>query len=190
MINDAFPWTGCGRCTYVTPSQYGAHSPSSTARVRLKQPFHSTLSKFIIIIVFTEVVYNNTWKKKHVSRVQSVAAVLYLQFLLHVMLFRMWNTMFCIFTLLFYEEGVQCPIWPFFAVPWFRAFPECCSGSLNDLETVPVSPIITGISFNFTVYMRWISIIRSLYRVSRGERASLRENVPYVKVNQSNPKHL
>ena len=29
-----------------------------------------------------------------------------------------------------------------------------------------------------------------LYRVSRGECARLRENVPYVKVHRSNPKHL
>ena len=30
----------------------------------------------------------------------------------------------------------------------------------------------------------------SIYRVSRGECARLRENVPYIKVHQSNPKHL
>ena len=29
-----------------------------------------------------------------------------------------------------------------------------------------------------------------IYRVSRGECASLRENVPYVKVHRYNPKHL
>ena len=34
---------------------------------------------------------------------------------------------------------------------------------LNDFEIVPVAPIITGITFGFTLHMRCISIVRSLY---------------------------
>ena len=34
---------------------------------------------------------------------------------------------------------------------------------LNDFEMVPVAPIITGITFVFTVHMSCISIVRSLY---------------------------
>ena len=34
---------------------------------------------------------------------------------------------------------------------------------LNDLEIVPVAPIITGITFVFTFHMRCIYIVRSLY---------------------------
>jgi len=34
---------------------------------------------------------------------------------------------------------------------------------LNDLEIVPVAPIITGITFVFTFHMRCISIVRDLY---------------------------
>jgi len=34
---------------------------------------------------------------------------------------------------------------------------------LNDFEIAPVAPIITGITFVFTFYMRCISIVRSLY---------------------------
>ena len=34
---------------------------------------------------------------------------------------------------------------------------------LNDLETVPVAPIITGITLVLTFHMRCISIVRSLY---------------------------
>ena len=34
---------------------------------------------------------------------------------------------------------------------------------LNDLEMVPVAPIITGITLAFTFHMRCISIVRSLY---------------------------
>ena len=34
---------------------------------------------------------------------------------------------------------------------------------LNDLEMVPVAPIITGITLVFTFHMRSISVVRSLY---------------------------
>jgi len=34
---------------------------------------------------------------------------------------------------------------------------------LNDLEMVPVAPVITGITFVFIFHMRCISIVRSLY---------------------------
>ena len=34
---------------------------------------------------------------------------------------------------------------------------------LNDLEMVPVAPIITGITLVFTFHMHYISIVRSLY---------------------------
>ena len=51
----------------------------------------------------------------HVSRVYTVAAVLYLQFVLHVMLFRPRN-MFCTFALVLAIVRVQCTIWLFFVV--------------------------------------------------------------------------
>jgi len=34
---------------------------------------------------------------------------------------------------------------------------------LNDFEMVPFAPIITGIAFVFTLQMRCISVVRSLY---------------------------
>jgi len=43
-------------------------------------------------------IYNYIPHTNHVSRVYSVAAVLYLQFVLHVMIFRPWNV-FCTYTL-------------------------------------------------------------------------------------------
>ena len=52
----------------------------------------------------------------HVSWVYSVAAVLYLQFVLHVMLFRPWN-MFCTFTLALPVVHEKWPVRLFFAVP-------------------------------------------------------------------------
>jgi hypothetical protein len=51
----------------------------------------------------------------HVARVYTVAAVLYLQFVLHVILFRVLN-MFCTYTLVLSKVCLQCPKWLFFAV--------------------------------------------------------------------------
>ena len=42
-------------------------------------------------------IYNYIPETNHVSRVYSVAAVLYLQFVLQVMLFRPWNIFFYLF---------------------------------------------------------------------------------------------
>jgi hypothetical protein len=64
-------------------------------------------------------IYDHMPETNHVSRVYSVAAVLYLQFVLQVMSFRMLD-MFCTFTLVLSEVPavcVQCPIWLLFAVP-------------------------------------------------------------------------
>ena len=61
------------------------------------------LGNYIIIIIIVRVIacmqgiYNYTPETKHVSMVYSVAAVLYLQFVLHVMLFCPCN-IFCTFT--------------------------------------------------------------------------------------------
>ena len=54
----------------------------------------------IIILVITSMhgIYNYIHETNHVSRVHSVAAVLYLEFVLHVMLFRTWNLCFYIST--------------------------------------------------------------------------------------------
>ena len=48
------------------------------------------------------------------------------------------------------------------------SFTSCFPGMLltyflNDSETVPVAPIITGITFLFTFHMRCISVVKSLY---------------------------
>ena len=57
---------------------------------------------------------------------------------------------------------MQCPKWLFCS-----SLTSCFPGMLltyflNDFETVPVAPIITGITFVFTFHMRCISIVRSL----------------------------
>jgi len=52
----------------------------------------------ILVITFIHGIYNYTPETNHISRSYSVGAVWYLQFVLHVMLFRPWNK-FCPFTL-------------------------------------------------------------------------------------------
>jgi hypothetical protein len=55
--------------------------------------------------------YNYILETNHVSRVNSVAAVLNLQFVLHVMILSPLNTrMVCSFTLALSVVRVQCPI--------------------------------------------------------------------------------
>jgi Na+/glutamate symporter len=66
-------------------------------------------------------IYNYITETNHVSRVYSVAAVLYLQSVLQVMLFHPWN-MFCTFTLALSVLCVQCPILLFFFFSYFPDF--------------------------------------------------------------------
>jgi len=91
----------------------------------------------------------------HVPRVHSVARILYLQFVLQVMLLRSWN-MLCTFTLALPVVRVQCPRRLFFAVPLISCFLgtllRCCP---SDFEIVPVALFISGITFPFTLHMRW-----------------------------------
>jgi hypothetical protein len=81
----------------------------------------------MLVITFMQSIYNYIPETNHVCRVYSVAAVLYLQSMLHVMLFRMLN-MFCTFTLALSVVCVQCPVRLYFAVLYFRALLVCCSG--------------------------------------------------------------
>jgi hypothetical protein len=69
----------------------------------------------IPVITLMHGIYNYIPETNHVSRVHSVAAVLYLQFVLHVMLFPMLN--FRTFTLALSAVRVQCPVWLCFVVP-------------------------------------------------------------------------
>jgi hypothetical protein len=69
----------------------------------------------VIIAVVMQGIYSCIPEANHDSRVYSVAAVLYLQSVLHVMLFHLWN-MFGTFTLALSTVCVQCTIWLFFVV--------------------------------------------------------------------------
>ena len=92
----------------------------------------------------------------------SVAAVVYFQFVLHLMLLCTLNMLWT-FTLARNDVYVQCPMWLFCS-----SLISCFSNMLlryclKDFEMVPVTLIINGITFAFTLHMCWISIITPLY---------------------------
>ena len=70
----------------------------------------------ILVITFMRGMYCYIPETNHLSWVYSVAALLYLKFVLHVMLFRLWN-MVCTFTLALPLAYEQCPVRLFFSVP-------------------------------------------------------------------------
>ena len=98
----------------------------------------------------------------YVPREYSVAAILLLLFMVLISLVAMLNL------LNFYISTFRsmCAV-PNMAV-FCSSFTSCFPGMLltyflNDSEIVPVAPIITGITFDFTFQMRSVSIIKSLY---------------------------
>jgi len=90
-------------------------------------------------------IYNYIPETNHVSRVYSVGAVLYLQFVLHVMLFCPWN-MFCTVTLALSIVCVQYQIWLCFVFPWFCAFLVCCSGIVSVILKWIQLPLLLPVS--------------------------------------------
>ena len=75
----------------------------------------------ILVFAFMQGIYNYIPETNHVSMVYSVASVLYLQFGLHVMLFRPWN-MFCTFTLALSVACLQRPIRLFSLISCFPGY--------------------------------------------------------------------
>jgi len=68
-----------------------------------------------MINYFMQGIYGYIPETRPFSRVQTVAAALYSQFVLHVMLFPVLNVLY--FTSALSAVSVQCPIWMFFVVP-------------------------------------------------------------------------
>jgi hypothetical protein len=94
-----------------------------------------------------QAIYNHAPETNHISTVHSVAAVLYLQFVLHVMLFRLLNTaVFCRFL-------ISC-------------FPDMLHRyCLVDFELVPAAPIVTGINFCFYIPHALIIIFAGVAKI-------------------------
>jgi hypothetical protein len=107
-------------------------------------------------------IYTYIPEKNYVPREYSVAAILLLLFMVLISLVSVLNLLY------FYISTFRsvCAV-PRVAVFW-SSLTSCIPGMqltyfLNDFEVVPVAPIITGITFVFTFYMRCISVVRSLY---------------------------
>ena len=107
-------------------------------------------------------IYTYIPETNYVPREYSVAVILLLLFMVLISLVSVLN-------LLYFYISTFCSIC---AVPNMAVFcsslTSCFPGMLltyllNDSETRPVAPIITGITFVFTFHMRSISIVRSLY---------------------------
>jgi hypothetical protein len=121
----------------------------------------------IILVTFMQGIYNYVSETNHVCRVCSVAAVLYLQFVPRVMLYRTWN---CV---LFFYISTFCSICavPNMAFFWggggssliFFFTSTLLRNWLTDFEMVPFASIMTGVAFAFTFHLHFISIMRSLY---------------------------
>ena len=106
-------------------------------------------------------IYHYLPETNHVSRVYSVAAVLYLQFVLYVMLFRILNVLF--FNISTFRSKCAVPKMAAFCSSLISYVPDMLFRyCLSDFEMVPVAPTTTGINFAFTFYMPWISI-KSFY---------------------------
>jgi hypothetical protein len=98
----------------------------------------------IIIITLMHGIYNYVSETNHVFRVCSVATILYLQFVLHVMLSRPWN-MFCTFTVAALSAVRGMCAMPNMAV-FCSSLISCSPGvllryCLSDFEMAPDAPI-------------------------------------------------
>ena len=107
-------------------------------------------------------IYNYIPETNHVSSVYSVAAVLCLQSMLHVMLLPVLNVLY--FYISTSRSMCEVSNMTVFCSSFILCFPclllRYC---LSDFEMVPVAPVIASITFAFTFHMRWISFARSLY---------------------------
>ena len=121
--------------------------------------FLGTASKFyfrfiiiiILVITFMHGIYNYIPETNRVSTVYSVAAVLYLQSVLPVMLFRLCN-MFCPFTLALLAVCVQLLIWLFLQFLNFVLF-RYVAEVLSECFWVGCStPTVTRITFAYYYY--------------------------------------
>ena len=97
-----------------------------------------------------------------VPREYSVAAVLLLLFMVLISLVSMLNLLY--FYISTFRSTCAVPSMAFFWISFTTCFPGMLlTYFLNDFEIVPVTHVITGITFVFTFHMRCISIVRTLY---------------------------
>ena len=113
----------------------------------------------MFVITLMQGIYNYIPEKNHVSGVYSVAAALYLQFVLHLILFRILN-MFLYFYISTFRSMCAVSNMAVFCSSVMSCYPcMLLRYCLGDFKMVPVSPVITDINFSFTFHMQWISIV-------------------------------
>ena len=86
---------------------------------RLSSSSSSSSSSSPLCRVFTLIFLRQT-----MSLENSVAAILSFLFMVHTSLAPVLNLIYYYMSTF---RSVSCPIWLFSVVPWFRAFPVCCS---------------------------------------------------------------
>jgi len=89
----------------------------------------------------------------------ALTAVLYLQFIVHVMLFPMFNVLF--FNISTFQRMCTEPNTAVVSSSLISCFPGMLLRYImNDMEMVLGVPVITGITLAFTIHMCYISIAR------------------------------
>ena len=117
----------------------------------------------IIIIIFTQCIYNYTPQTNHVPMLCTVAAILLLQYMAHVTLFPMLNVVYFTSVLSAVTMCVQCLLWLFCVVSEHRDFLVCCSGIVwVILRGCQLTPISNGISLLY-IHRAIYFYLRSLY---------------------------
>jgi len=114
----------------------------------------------IIVITLMKGIYNYVPQTHHVSTVRTAAAILQLQFMLHVMLFLMLNVLH------FYISTFRSVCAVSNMADFCSPIISCSTGMLlryflNDFEIVPFHSFVTSILV-FTFHMRCISNVKSL----------------------------
>ena len=116
----------------------------------------------INIISFMQGIYTYIPETNCVTREYSVAAVLLLLFMVLISLVPVLNLLY--FRIRTFRSVCAVPNMAVFWSSLASRFPGMLlTYFLSDFETVPVAPIITGITFVFTFHVCCISIVRSLY---------------------------
>jgi len=115
-----------------------------------------------IIVSFMQGSHTHIPETNHVPRGYTVAAILSLLFMVPLCLVPALVLLF--FYVSTFRSMCAVPNMAVFCSSLTSWFPGMSlKYFLNDLEMVPVAPIITGITLVFTFHMRCISIVRSLY---------------------------
>ena len=107
-------------------------------------------------------IYTHIPEINYVPREYSVAAILFFLFMVVISLVSVLNLLY--FYISTFRNMCAVPNMAVFCSSLTSWFPGMLlTHFLNVFEIVPVAPIITGITFVFTLHMRCIYLVRSLY---------------------------